>query len=366
MSFETNDTNPIINLGNYEEYFLLYVDDELNAQEKAAVDAFLTFHPELRSELDLLMGTKLEPEFLGFDAKEELLSANIAQQVVDENLLLHVDGELDDAARKATEQKLQADEAYRNQYQLLLRTKSDPAEIIPYPNKEELYRRSVYRMRTGFVLRVAAALLLVASLGVLYFNQQGLETGNSNTGMAKRDNAKPAVTQPSATTSAPDSGAIIPNDQLAKNEGVGDNKNAPAVASTATKQGAELAYQKPMKAARNVSAQTAQITMADQPQEEDQAVAYQPITREAAGDMPLVRAGKKELHTDVTSADVDTYNLTNAGAEVSFAANTEEKSRGNLKSLLRKATRMVERRTGINATNEDEELLIGVVAVKLK
>ncbi|OLY93949.1 hypothetical protein SAMN05444008_12511 [Cnuella takakiae] len=366
MSFETNDTNPIINLSNYEEYFLLYVDDELNGQEKAAVDAFLTFHPELRSELDLLMGTRLEPEFLSFGAKEELLAASMGQQVVDENLLLHVDGELDEAARKATEQKLQADEAYRNQFQLLLRTKSDPAEIIPYPNKEELYRRNVYRMRTGFVMRVAAAVLLIASLGVLYYNQQGTETGNQNTGMAKAGDAKPAITQPSGTISAPDRVTIVPNDQLAKKGGVDDKENATSVASAAIKQGAELAYDKPVKAARNTSPQTAQITMAAQPREEDQAVAYQPITREATGDMPLVRAGKKELHTDVTSADIDTYNLTNADAEVSFAANTEEKGRGNLKSLLRKATRMVERRTGINATNEDEELLIGVVAVKLK
>lgn len=364
MSFETNDTNPIINLGNYEEYFLLYLDDELNAQEKAAVDAFLTFHPELRSELDLLMGTKLEPEFLCFDGKEELLAANMGQQVVDENLLLHVDGELDEAARKATEQKLQADEAYRNQYQLLLRTKSDPAEIIPYPNKEELYRRSVYRMRTGFVMRVAAAVLLIASMGVLFYSQPSGKPGAENTGMAKTEDSKPALPQPATGNREPEAGTLagkVPPSQHAatpEKEVVTPTDAAPV--------NNVLAYQAPAKLTREQPAEAVAPVAKQGPSEEEQVLAYQPMAREAAGDMPLVRAGKKELQPAVTSADNETYHTSNAGAEFTFAANTEERSRGNLKSLLRKATRMVERRTGINATNEDDELLIGVVAIKLK
>lgn len=365
MSFETNDTNPIINLSNYEEYFLLYMDEELNAQEKAAVDAFLTFHPELRSELDLLMGTKLEPEFLSFGAKEELLAANMGQQVIDENLLLHVDGELDEAARKATEQKLQADDTYRTQYQMLLRTKSDPAEIIPYPNKEELYRRSVYRMRTGFVMRVAAAVLLVASLGVLYYSQQDAVPGMQDKGMAKTNTTKPAApraTQPAAINTEPTTDAIAKTVQPDQQAGTKEKE----IVATAAPASNALAYQKPVRVAPKFKEEVAPAAKATPPAPEDQLVAYQSISREPVVDMPLVRAGKKELQPAVTSPDLETYNTSNAGAEFTFATNTEEKGRGNLKSLLRKATRMVERRTGINATNEDDELLIGVVAVKLR
>jgi hypothetical protein len=39
---------------------------------------------------------------------------------------------------------------------------------------------------------------------------------------------------------------------------------------------------------------------------------------------------------------------------------------GSVKGFLRKATRFIERRTGVATTNDDDELLIGAVAIKLK
>ena len=44
-----------ITRNNYEEYFLLYADGELNATDKQAVENFLTIHPDLAEELDMLM-----------------------------------------------------------------------------------------------------------------------------------------------------------------------------------------------------------------------------------------------------------------------------------------------------------------------
>ncbi|MGZ3924442.1 MAG: hypothetical protein ACXVBJ_11780, partial [Flavisolibacter sp.] len=46
------------------------------------------------------------------------------------------------------------------------------------------------------------------------------------------------------------------------------------------------------------------------------------------------------------------------------AGNNENK--GSWKSFLRKATRVIERKTGVDPTDGDNELLIGAVAVKLK
>ena len=43
----------------------------------------------------------------------------------------------------------------------------------------------------------------------------------------------------------------------------------------------------------------------------------------------------------------------------------ENDKKGSFRGFLRKATRFIERRTGINPTNEDDELLIGAVAIKL-
>jgi hypothetical protein len=70
----------------------------------------------------------------------------------------------------------------------------------------------------------------------------------------------------------------------------------------------------------------------------------------------------------VTSVKNDTYNeqqtaITNAVLK-EFANNSSDK-KSSIKGLLRKATRFIERRTNISATNENDELLIGAVAVKL-
>src|SRR6476620_12399760 len=90
---------------------------------------------------------------------------------------------------------------YERQYSILLKTKLDAAEFIPYPNKEELYHRTTRVIAFKFYLRIAAAVLLVAGMGSLYFLQ---------------DENKPGVDLPVAVVSKP-SGypAIIKNAEKA-------------------------------------------------------------------------------------------------------------------------------------------------------
>ena len=44
-----------INRHNYEEYFILYMDNELPAAERRMVDEFVKLHPDLQEELSLLL-----------------------------------------------------------------------------------------------------------------------------------------------------------------------------------------------------------------------------------------------------------------------------------------------------------------------
>ena len=44
---------------------------------------------------------------------------------------------------------------------------------------------------------------------------------------------------------------------------------------------------------------------------------------------------------------------------------TDNEKKSTLKGFLRKATRFIERRTNISTTNENDELLIGAVSLKL-
>lgn len=59
---------------NYEEYFLLSIDGELDEAAERALQAFLQDHPDLRPQYDLLKNVKLRPdETIVFDSKHALL-----------------------------------------------------------------------------------------------------------------------------------------------------------------------------------------------------------------------------------------------------------------------------------------------------
>ncbi len=61
-----------VNLQNYEEQFLLYVDNELAATEKEKVETFVLQHPSLQENFTQLKQTKLPLESLVFAYKESL------------------------------------------------------------------------------------------------------------------------------------------------------------------------------------------------------------------------------------------------------------------------------------------------------
>ena len=61
-----------INISNYEEYFLLYVDNELNQTERNEVERFVLQHPELQDSFTLLKQTQLPKEIIAFPDKDSL------------------------------------------------------------------------------------------------------------------------------------------------------------------------------------------------------------------------------------------------------------------------------------------------------
>src|ERR1700741_1437635 len=61
-----------INMANYEEWLVLYADNELTASEKAAVEDFAAQHPHVKEELALFEKKRLQPEKIVFANKEVL------------------------------------------------------------------------------------------------------------------------------------------------------------------------------------------------------------------------------------------------------------------------------------------------------
>ena len=61
-----------LNQDNYENYLLLYIDNELSTSEKAAVELLLASNPKKAQELKALQAVQLKPEFVEFSDKSSL------------------------------------------------------------------------------------------------------------------------------------------------------------------------------------------------------------------------------------------------------------------------------------------------------
>src|SRR5437868_6014277 len=86
-----------INRNNYEEYFLLYADKELSAEEKNMVQMFVKQNPDLEEEFMMLQQSVLKPDdTIGLQDKSSLFRNEqfINQDNYEEKFLLYTDNEL--------------------------------------------------------------------------------------------------------------------------------------------------------------------------------------------------------------------------------------------------------------------------------
>ena len=162
-----------INRHNYEEYFILYLDNELSEPERRMVEDFVQLHPDLQDELDILLQYKLEPDTqIVFEGKEDLLKENGHSLVTPNNypewLTLYNDQELTADQRASVEAFLATHPAAAKEQSLLLQARLEP-ETIVYPFKNALYRKEerVRRIAPVYWRAAAAVLILLAGLGIV-------------------------------------------------------------------------------------------------------------------------------------------------------------------------------------------------------
>jgi len=160
----------MINRHNYEEFFLLYADDELNSQQRTAVELFVQQNPDMAAELDMLLQMKLQPdEHIVFPDKSSLFkTADVEINInnYEEFFLLYVDRELDKTARGKVEKFVLQHPQVQDEFTLLKQTILQP-EAITFGDKSSLYKKEEKRLPyIGFVrMAVAAAVIGIAVLG---------------------------------------------------------------------------------------------------------------------------------------------------------------------------------------------------------
>ena len=172
-----------INLNNYEQYLLMYVDNELSAAQQREVESFLRDYPYLQEELEQLKQIILPLEIVSFN-KESLLKP-VLDDSLQEKLLMHLDGELPAGESLALQNSLAADKMLSKEWAVLQKTKLDATDIVLHPDKESLYRKERSVIAGRFVRWAVAAMLLGAGFyaGVMMLNRdKNVEVNVANAG----------------------------------------------------------------------------------------------------------------------------------------------------------------------------------------
>ncbi len=134
-----------IDINNYEEYFLLYADNELSASEKNIVEDFVSQHSELEEELLMFKQSVVKPDNdCVLEDKKSLFKEQhkfINHDNYHEIFILYNDNELNDWERQQTETFLLQNTTLRNELMLLQNTKLVPDKTIDFPWKQLLYKQ---------------------------------------------------------------------------------------------------------------------------------------------------------------------------------------------------------------------------------
>lgn len=350
MSFNENHH---ISLHNYEEWFILYMDDELPATEKEMVDNFLLLHPHLQEELELLLSTKLPADDTVFPDKASLKADVMKLNTVDESLLLYIDNELSIPERKEVEEKIAANPDIHFQHQVLQKTKLDASEAIVYPDKTELYRRTGKEAAWFPVwMRMAVAVMILLFASLFFLNND--HTQPTAPGFARQEAPKPAE-----RTAIPPANAL--QDAWATDV-------APAIAQNEAKKLIEKPTPgKPTRTPQQESPRPQLPALQESNLERAALAKVEPLHTN-----PSVLTGEQTMALNkivatpvVTSARATTYNPVESPGEPAVTEEDFKRKKSSAKGFLRKVTRFLERRTGIGTVNADNEILVGAVALKL-
>lgn len=395
-----------INRHNYEEFFILYMDNELCDADRRMVESFVQKHPDLKDELDTLLQYKLEPDTsVNFIGKDDLLKLNGESPITltnyEEWLLLCADGELNVAQETAVKNFIAAHPAINKEWEQLLQSRFQPDEAIIFADKDKLYRREEkvrpmlprwWRMAAAAVLLIGAGLTTaiiinnnkkdITPSGTIADGSTNNNNNGSNTGIPVQANPLPGQnstnntspvqtastgiaagnTSPATDNKRPKDGpAVALNNNKARKNVFPDNgiqpaeKNNPAIVTPAIQKKQEntgIAANTPSVPSNNLPSPENNPNYTTSNKSND-AVAKTNIPDE-------VKNSANSLTTkDVTTEPAQPSDFVQASLR-------EDGKKNKLRGLFRKITRTFEKRTNTEPENGNDRLLIAGLSIKMK
>jgi hypothetical protein len=368
-----------LNRYNYEEFFILYLDNELDEESRREVDAFIQANPDLRAELDILLQSKLSPDAdISFVDKGSLLRFDRSSTTLanyEERLISYIDDELTEEDKKDLEKFVATHPAVQKELSLLQQTKLQP-EAIVFPGKESLYRKEekarVISMRWMRIAVAAVLLFAIATTAIILLNNN---KGNNSGKEVVVINPKKSG-QDKNTTAPKNEASVTSDSRGVASANQTEIKNPEHTGKTAIAKSQNDKVIK-RKEPELVEKDKPVIAMADviQKPNNNLPIPQSPNVVPEKGIEPIVGNGtsltsgnEKSQQAVVTSGPSNTYNNTNGvvkendNSDAQFAS--ENSGNKGLRGFLRKVTRTFEKRTNIKAT-DDDRLLIAGLAIKM-
>jgi hypothetical protein len=309
------DEQVSISLNNYEEWLLLYADNELNEHDKLKVEEFANKYPAVKADLEIFHQTRLQPD----------------------NNIIYFDKE----------------SLYRRE---------EKVRVVPFNWKR---------------IAAAAAILLTAGItaALLYNNNHtqtqsnGIAAGGQEK-VAPLQKPAPSIKDDSATTSS-----------LAENSAGKENKVAPESIDPVIARKENGVKRKPaIEIREKLAPEQKEMAVVKEEKKTDNNLPKPTYNRNMktveepailASNTPDLReplTNLKEIKplNSVTSANAQPLYTSNTSSGTTDEPEMEQSGRKNkLRGFFRKITRTFEKNTNIKATDDDDRLLLGGLAIKL-
>jgi hypothetical protein len=162
--------NNIINIKNYEAFWVDYLDGKLSESEEEMLFDFLEENHHLASNLIDSEAYKIPCLNIEFPDKEKLFSRNQTENMLIAKIENAISKEDDDFIKE----KIKEDANLAKELELYKKTILTPDKSIVYPLKKELYK-SQKRTAFKFTPYMAAALILLIGIAGLYILNNYIE-----------------------------------------------------------------------------------------------------------------------------------------------------------------------------------------------
>lgn len=171
-----------INLYNYEEYVVDFLEDNLESSERDAFLFFLEANPEIREEMELFDNEKLIPEPIVFDYKDILKKESIitssALSNFDEICIARMEGDLSEKEISLFDELIHSDKLKKTEFERFKKTILTPDNTIVFKGKDRLKKKPIGIWKKSYSLvSIAASIAIIIGLFTL------LPQPNSDSGL---------------------------------------------------------------------------------------------------------------------------------------------------------------------------------------